>query len=394
MRGSLESIGFTNALLTKLNAVEAGATGDLTAAEIKALIGDASETNKGILQVATTPNTTGGSNDVKAVTPLKLKERLATFVRNATSTIRGFVELATNSEVQAGTDTSRAVTPAGLASRIATTSRRGLIELATQAEVDSGNDTDRAVTPARLQAKLQSGAPTSLATSDITASEITVGWTPPSSGFVGGYTVEWRTGGAAYETATVLADTTEFTITGLDRGEDYDIRVRTTGVVASSYATTTASTLNVISQTFVIGTPTRAFSTQLGWEGESLGQINADLIAGSGDAFLRYFFLHSGSNSLRLWTFSTDSGTGSGAGPELVSGWETYAEAIVVEAGGLSLTLEGPNHSNNSGQDASEPYSWNPSTSKRAEIGTFITAWNALTDAQKAATTLTLQFEP
>ena len=166
------------------------------------------------------------TNDWKIVTPLKLKDRLASFARNATATARGFIELATQTEVQTGTDTSRAVTPAGL--------------------------------QAKLDGLLTPGAPTSLSADNETGSSIDVSWNAPTSGAtVTGYRIEWRTGSGAYETANVDADTTEFTITGLDSGEEYDIRVRSTGAVSSStYATTTASTLNFISQTFTIGAPT------------------------------------------------------------------------------------------------------------------------------------------
>ena len=52
---------FTNALLTKLNAIEANATADQTAAEIRTLLGQATETQLGLSQVATTANTTGGT---------------------------------------------------------------------------------------------------------------------------------------------------------------------------------------------------------------------------------------------------------------------------------------------------------------------------------------------
>lgn len=71
-------------------------------------------------------------------------------VPDASETVKGIVELATNAEVVAGTDTVRAVTPAGLASLTATDARRGLVELATNAETQAGTATDRAVTPANL----------------------------------------------------------------------------------------------------------------------------------------------------------------------------------------------------------------------------------------------------
>ena len=55
--------------------------------------------------------------------------------------------------------------------------------------------------------------------------------------------------------------------------------------------------------------------------------------------------------------------------------------------------MPGPAHSSNISTDTIEPYSFHPSSAKRTEIGTFITAFNALTTAQKNATTLTLRNE-
>lgn len=106
---------------------------------------------------------------------------------SASETEEGIIELATQAEVNTGTDTTRAVTPATLATYVAAqtytlddltdviitspTSNdflyfngtnwvngvvdasetvKGVIELATQAEVDAGTDTVRAVTPATL----------------------------------------------------------------------------------------------------------------------------------------------------------------------------------------------------------------------------------------------------
>lgn len=69
---------------------------------------------------------------------------------DASDTVKGIVELATAAEVQTGTDTTRAITPAGLVSLTASATRSGLIELATNAEVQAGADTVRAVTPAGL----------------------------------------------------------------------------------------------------------------------------------------------------------------------------------------------------------------------------------------------------
>lgn len=65
---------------------------------------------------------------------------------------KGVVELATSAEVISGVDTLRAITPGGLSSRTATEGRTGLVELATVTEATTGTDTARAVTPAGLKA--------------------------------------------------------------------------------------------------------------------------------------------------------------------------------------------------------------------------------------------------
>jgi hypothetical protein len=107
----------------------------------------ATETIKGVAEIATTAEAQAGTDDERILTPAKLQSVTSTETR------RGVIELATNAEVQAGTDTSRAVTPAGLASRTATETRTGVIEIATNAEVLAGTDTDRAVTPAGLASR-------------------------------------------------------------------------------------------------------------------------------------------------------------------------------------------------------------------------------------------------
>ncbi len=77
---------------------------------------------------------------------------LAAVLPDATETVKGVAELATASEVNAGTDAERIVTPAGLHQRNATETLTGLVELATIGEALAGTDTQRAVTPAGVGA--------------------------------------------------------------------------------------------------------------------------------------------------------------------------------------------------------------------------------------------------
>lgn len=69
---------------------------------------------------------------------------------DASDTVKGLVELATDTETTTGTDSARAVTPLGLSALTGTETRRGLVELATTTEASTGTDTSRVVTPAGL----------------------------------------------------------------------------------------------------------------------------------------------------------------------------------------------------------------------------------------------------
>lgn len=88
-------------------------------------------------------------------------------ILDASETQKGIVELATNAESLTGTDNTRAVHPQGLKyvldNRTATEVLTGLIELATQAEAIAGTDTTRAITPATLKAVLGTSATLSMA---------------------------------------------------------------------------------------------------------------------------------------------------------------------------------------------------------------------------------------
>lgn len=121
--------------------------GSVTVGDVTFDYPQATESVKGVAEIATTAEAQAGTDDTRMLTPKKLQDVTATETR------KGVIELATDAEVQTGTDTARAVTPAGLASRTATETRTGLIELATDAEVQAGTDTARAVTPAGLASR-------------------------------------------------------------------------------------------------------------------------------------------------------------------------------------------------------------------------------------------------
>jgi hypothetical protein len=118
--------------------------GSVTVGDVTFDYPQATETVKGVAEIATTAEAQAGTDDTRMLTPKKLQDVTATETR------KGVIELATDAEVQTGTDTARAVTPAGLASRTATETRKGIVELATSSEAIAGTDTERAVTPAGL----------------------------------------------------------------------------------------------------------------------------------------------------------------------------------------------------------------------------------------------------
>lgn len=108
---------------------------------------------------------------------------------DASETVKGIVELATTAETTAGTDTTRAVTPAGVAAAMvaagttppdASTTVKGLVELATTAETVAGTDPTRAVTPAGLQSVADGKANTAHehAATDITSGTLALARIP------------------------------------------------------------------------------------------------------------------------------------------------------------------------------------------------------------------------
>lgn len=185
IRGSFDAATETDAGIVELaTTVEAAAGVDttraITAAGLTAFfagasVPDATDTVKGKVELATNAETTTGTDAVRATTPQGVAAAIT--ARVASATAAGIVELATDVETTTGTDTARATTPANVAAaitaRTATTSAAGIVELATTGEATAESDTARAVTPAGLADRAKLASPTFTGT--VTTDKVVVG---------------------------------------------------------------------------------------------------------------------------------------------------------------------------------------------------------------------------
>ena len=112
------------------------------------------------------------------------------------------------------------------------------------------------------------------------------------------------------------------------------------------------------------------------------------LVAGGGTGYLRRVSVTGGSSPALVFTVGpTDSvpqpHLTDDHGQQLISAWETYAEAVVLgDADGNSVTLKGPDHADNTNNDDNNPYFW--TTDNAAALDTF---WSR----DKTGVTITLQ---
>jgi len=75
------------------------------------LYAQATETVRGTAEVATEAEVTAGTDDARIVTPLKLLQRLTTYIVQATETVFGWAKIATQAQTNTGTDDNTIVTP-------------------------------------------------------------------------------------------------------------------------------------------------------------------------------------------------------------------------------------------------------------------------------------------
>ncbi|WP_052719389.1 phage tail-collar fiber domain-containing protein [Halomonas sp. HG01] len=74
-------------------------------------LGASNETTLGLIKLASQSKTDAGTDDSTAVTPKKLKNWAASWVKQATETVSGMLKVATQAKTDAGTDDSTAITP-------------------------------------------------------------------------------------------------------------------------------------------------------------------------------------------------------------------------------------------------------------------------------------------
>ena len=197
------------------------------------------------------------------------------------------------------------------------------------------------------------------------------------------------------------------TYTPADVSSDTNVQVRCTvtaegsnAFAASGTSDTETDTENFVvnfiddsstdtEQEFPVGAPTSSTASQLQWLDLGLW-VQAGLRASTAThARLHSVILSPGviDAALRLQQFSGDSEFD--AGPDLISDFELSGH-IIIEAGGESHTIYiAPDSSN---PDTADPYTWN--LSDEQPLRDFITAYNALSGADKAGTTVTLRVPP
>lgn len=113
---------------------------------------DASESQKGVIEIATQAETNAGADDTRAITPLKLQSR------QATESLKGIAEVATQAETNTGANDTHIVTPSKLHARAASESLTGIIAIATTGEAQGGSDDAKAMTPVKTKAAIESVA--------------------------------------------------------------------------------------------------------------------------------------------------------------------------------------------------------------------------------------------
>ena len=106
-----------------------------------------------------------------------------------------------------------------------------------------------------------------------------------------------------------------------------------------------------------------------GWSGAA--PIDPALIEGGITAYLR--FIRRIGNNFQIRLSATATAEPENVGPEFTEAFETADGAFTFAAGGSTLVLKGPGHTDNGFADASEPYFWTP------DNGAAMSSWFAST---------------
>ena len=126
-------------------------------------VNNASTTQRGIAELATSDETETGTDTQRVTTPAGVAAAIAagtSAAPNASTTVRGIAELATNTEARTGTDTTRTVTPRGTREAIddrvptASESTEGKVEYASNAEAQNSSNNSRVMTPQRTHQQI------------------------------------------------------------------------------------------------------------------------------------------------------------------------------------------------------------------------------------------------
>ena len=122
----------------------------------------ASETVQGVVELATKAESDTGTDASKAMTPLRVKERIDAIPAQprATGAVVGVTRLSTLAEAQGLSDFQTAISPLRLRQVLrgsvseATETQQGTVEFASKAESDAGTSNERAMTPLRVQERI------------------------------------------------------------------------------------------------------------------------------------------------------------------------------------------------------------------------------------------------
>ena len=143
---------------------------------------------------------------------------------------------------------------------------------------------------------------------------------------------------------------------------------------------------------FTIGTPGNQSSTELIWRINVLGEpVPGAFLATEATVYLGTLIIrHIGANftDIVFSLDSSDSGVGDSTRQDLTAALEQSITAFTIQAGGLSLVIPGPDAAGTEVMDDTEPYNYQ--LDDTAALSSFVSSYFNLTNAQKAATTFTI----